>query len=61
MYGETSKICLFKGRVAPLPDESVFAEFPGLLMRHEAMIYIDISIKTHHQAELSEFQILSDP
>ena len=27
----------FKGRIDPLPDESLFAEFPGLLMRQKAI------------------------
>ena len=27
----------FKGRIEPLPDKSVFAEFPRVLMKHEAI------------------------
>ena len=27
----------FKGRIEPLPDESGFAEFLGVLLRHEAI------------------------
>ena len=27
----------FTGRIEPLPDESVFAEFPWVLMRHQAI------------------------
>ena len=31
-------VCLFKGRIAPLPRiKSLFAEFSGLVIRHEAI------------------------
>ena len=40
-------VCLFMGTIAPLPQESksVFAEFPGLVMRHKAIEVVCAHVK----------------
>ena len=42
-------VCLYMGTIAPLPHESksVFAEFPGLVMRHKAIEVVCAHVKMH--------------